>query len=274
MDRLRSMRYRLWLLAAAIAIAPVAGCRSPAVRPAAQTAKGSEQVESPVEKETPARQKNPARLGFTIQAGAFSQVENAAKLTSQLQEKGLAATYFTARRGLYKVRFGNFLTRELAQKRAEELRKSGVIDDFYIVRPEEYTIAKLDKRGESFLREELVRTARSFLGVPYLWGGNSADTGFDCSGLTMTVYQINGLDLPRSSGEQFAMGAAVNRSSLAKGDLVFFSSGGKKASHVGVYAGADLFIHAPEKGKHIRTDSLATEYYGRHFLGARTYLRN
>jgi cell wall-associated NlpC family hydrolase len=199
-------------------------------------------------------------------------VENAARLTRSLQEKGLDATYFVARQGLYKVRFGNFPTKEQARTRAEEIRKAGIIEEFYVVSPEDYTVSQREARGEAYLREELVRSARSFLGVPYLWGGASAETGFDCSGLTMTVYQLNGLDLPRTSREQFGSGTPVERSSLAKGDLLFFADAGDKISHVGIYAGNGLFIHAPGRGKKIRTDPLAKEYYSRAFIGARSYL--
>jgi hypothetical protein len=230
----------------------------------------------PTEKKAEAAEKGegkaPARLGFTIQAGAFARAENAARLTRFLQETGVLATYFVARRGLYKVRFGNFPTKDLARARAEELRAAGVIAEFYIVSPEQYSVTKRAERGEAYLREELVRTARSFLGVPYLWGGTSAETGFDCSGLAMAVYQLNGLELPRSSWEQFTTGLPVERASLAKGDLIFFAGEGDKVSHVGIYAGNGLFIHAPGKGKRILTDSIAKEYFSRMFLGARSYL--
>ena len=186
-------------------------------------------------------------MGYTIQAGAFANAENGALLTRSLQEKGLDATYFLAG-GLYKVRFGNFPTKELARARAEEIRQAGLIEEFYIVSPEEYPVAKGAESGEAYLREELVRSARSFLGVPYLWGGASMETGFDCSGLTMTVYQLSGLDLPRTSREQFMAGNPVELSSLEKGDLVFFAPGGEKISHVGIYTGNGQFIHAPERG--------------------------
>lgn len=226
-----------------------------------------------VKRPAPTAKRTPLRMGFTIQAGAFSRVENAARLTEELQAKGLPATYFVAKRGLYKVRFGNYPTREKARAGAEALRAAGVIAEFYIVRPEQYPLANLDKRGEAYLREEITRTARSYLGIPYLWGGTSPETGFDCSGLTMAVYQLNGLEIPRSSQEQFEMGEPVERASLAKGDLLFFAAeGGGKVSHVGIYAGGDLFIHAPGKGKRIRTDSLAKGHFSRTFLGGRTYL--
>ena len=212
------------------------------------------------------------RLAYGIQAGAFARVENAAHLTRSLQQKGLNATYFVAAQGLYKVRFGNFPSREQARVRAEDLRARGVIDEFYIVAPEEYTAAQRDARGEDYLRQELVRTARSFVGVPYLWGGSSAETGFDCSGLTMTVYHLNGLDLPRTSRDQFATGIPVDRSAPGKGDILFFADGGAEVSHVGIYAGDGWFIHAPGRGKRIRTDSLAVDPFKRTFVGARSYL--
>jgi len=109
--------------------------------------------------------------------------------------------------------------------------------------------------------------------VPYLWGGTSVETGFDCSGLTMTVYQLNGIDLPRTSGEQFGTGAEVDEKDLRRGDLVFFATGKSgKVSHVGVYIGDGRFIHAPGRGKKIRSDVLANNYYRKRYLGARNYL--
>jgi cell wall-associated NlpC family hydrolase len=212
------------------------------------------------------------RLGYTIQVGAFANSINAANLTRRLQENGLDSTYFVARRGLYKVRFGNFVSRKQALDRADELKQRGIIEEYYIVSPEQYNIAYRDKRGDLYIRNELVSTARSFIGVPYLWGGSSADTGFDCSGLTMTVYNLNGMVLPRNSREQFSLGNDVDISSLQKGDLVFFAKIDGKVSHVGIYIGDDKFIHAPGSGKKIRIDSLEMNYYRRAFIGAKSYL--
>lgn len=213
-------------------------------------------------------------VGYTIQAGAFARVENAANLAENLRQRNIDATYFLADDGLYKVRFGNFAGREEARSRAESLRRARVIDAFYIVSPDQYATARAETRGTSYVRTEIVKTARSFLGVPYLWGGTSAETGFDCSGLTAASYKLNGLSLPRSSREQFALGSPVNRESLSPGDLVFFANGGNEINHVGIYTGSDRFIHSPGQGKNIREDSLSGSagYYEKRFRGGRSYL--
>jgi cell wall-associated NlpC family hydrolase len=67
-------------------------------------------------------------------------------------------------------------------------------------------------------------------------------------------------------------GNPVEIASLEKGDLVFFAPGGGKISHVGIYTGNGQFIHAPERGKRIRTDSLTSGYFNRTYIGARSYL--
>lgn len=219
------------------------------------------------------KQKALARMGYTIQAGAFANPDNAARFTELLRRRGLEATYFVARTGLYKVQFGNFHTRDLARDKAEALKTAGVIDAYYIVSPGDYAASREREKGEAYLRAELVKSAQSFLGVPYLWGGTTLGEGFDCSGLTMTIYQLNGLDLPRVSKEQFDAGNPVDREDLAPGDLVFFATQGRdKVSHVGLYIGDGRFIHAPGRGKKIRIDSLSANYYDKRYLGGRSYL--
>jgi len=212
-------------------------------------------------------------MGYTIQAGAFKHVENAVRLTERLRnDHGLDATYFLASDKYFKVRFGNFKTKDMARTRAHDLLNAGIIEEFYIVQPEDYSVSRQKQQGSNYLRESLVKTAKDFLGVPYLWGGASADDGFDCSGLTMTVYQLNGLDLPRHSRKQFDVGESVSMNDLQKGDLVFFSERGKRrVSHVGIYIGGDKFIHASSLGKKIRVDHLSSDYFTNHYMGGKTY---
>ena len=202
---------------------------------------------------------------FAVQVGAFSNQNNAVRLTNTLQRQGLNAYHFIHKSGFYKVRFGNFPTKNAARKKAESLKASGVIDSFYIVSPQHL-------RDENSLRSSIVKTAENFIGIPYRWGGASSK-GFDCSGLSMTVYQLNGLNLPRTSREQWRVGKPVLRRQLSKGDLVFFAtSGWKKISHVGIYKGNNKFIHASGTGKKIRIDSLSGKYYKSKYVGARKYL--
>ncbi|UCE55362.1 MAG: C40 family peptidase, partial [Desulfobacterales bacterium] len=87
------------------------------------------------------------------------------------------------------------------------------------------------------------------------------------------VYQLNGLNLPRSSKQQWKAGRPIKRRQLLKGDLVFFAtSGGKGVSHVGIYMGDSKFLHAPGRDRKIRSSSLSDIYFKTRYVGARTYL--
>ena len=117
---------------------------------------------------------------------------------------------------------------------------------------------------------DLVLTAMGFLGVPYRRGGNSAETGFDCSGLVREIYgQTIGLMLPRRADQQAAATEIIEKKDLKPGDLVFFNTMRRTFSHVGVYIGEGKFIHAPRTGAHVRVESMQTSYWKRRFDGAR-----
>jgi hypothetical protein len=221
----------------------------------------------------PAPQKQLPAMRHTIQVGAFSNMNNAVRFTGKLQTKGINAYHFRHESGLYKVRFGNYATQKDARNRADNLNALGMIEDYYIVGPKDFAALSWPTGDNEHLRNEIVRTAQQYIGVPYRWGGESPRTGFDCSGLTMVVYRLNGLDLPRSSGQQWQAGTPIRRGQLAKGDLVFFAtSGGRRVSHVGIYAGNSKFLHAPGRGRNIRISSLSSTYYKSRYLGARSYL--
>jgi len=213
------------------------------------------------------------RMGYTIQVGAFSNIDNAVRLTESLEQQGLDAYHFLHSSGLYKVRFENFRSQQAARSRALDLQRRGIIDEFYIVQPETYAAAAQNRDGNIRLREEIVRTAKRYIGIPYRWGGESPRSGFDCSGLTMVVYRLNGLDLPRSSRQQWKVGRQIDRGRLQIGDLVFFATtGGRRVSHVGIYTGANKFLHAPGRGRQIQSSSLSNKYYRTRYVGARSYL--
>jgi cell wall-associated NlpC family hydrolase len=117
---------------------------------------------------------------------------------------------------------------------------------------------------------ELVVNAMGFLGVPYKRGGNSAETGFDCSGFVRAMYeQTVGLLLPRRADQQAAATQVIDKKELQPGDLVFFNTMRRNFSHVGIYVGDGKFIHSPRSGSEIRVEDMGVAYWKRRFNGAR-----
>lgn len=106
--------------------------------------------------------------------------------------------------------------------------------------------------------------ALQYLGVPYLWGGESP-SGFDCSGLVAYVYAQLGVALPHFAAAQYTYGVPVPESELQPGDLVFFDDLG----HVGIYIGGNEIVDAPHTGTFVRIDSLSDPWYASHYVGAR-----
>lgn len=119
--------------------------------------------------------------------------------------------------------------------------------------------------------------ALGLVGTPYRYGGNTPDSGFDCSGLIGYVYRdAAGLALPRTTQQMSqAQGVNVRREALQAGDLVFFAtSGGRRVSHAGIYVGEGRFVHAPSSGGTVRLDSLGNRYWNKTYLGAKRVLGN
>ena len=114
------------------------------------------------------------------------------------------------------------------------------------------------------LGERVVKFARHLLGVPYVYGGSSPRSGFDCSGFVRYVYSHFGRVLPHSSYAQFNIGRRVARGALRPGDLLFFDGVG----HVGMYIGGGRFIHAPHSGTRVSISPLSGWYSAR-YDGAR-----
>ncbi|MDR5779332.1 C40 family peptidase [Caballeronia sp. LZ065] len=119
-------------------------------------------------------------------------------------------------------------------------------------------------------REEISIQAMSLVGVPYRWGGNTPDAGFDCSGLVRYVVErAASVDLPRTTGEMSSRGESVEPDEIAAGDLIFFNTTGRAHSHVGIYVGKLRFVNAPSTGGTVRLDYLTNPYWAKRFDGIR-----
>ena len=117
---------------------------------------------------------------------------------------------------------------------------------------------------------DLLVYAISLIGVKYKFGGNSSQTGFDCSGFVRHVFAESlALDLPRSSFAMGKLGASVEKDDLQPGDLVFYNTLQRAFSHVGIYLGEGRFVHAPSRGKSVEIVDMSDRYWQRRFNGAR-----
>lgn len=119
--------------------------------------------------------------------------------------------------------------------------------------------------GLSIERALIISNAKQALGTPYKWGGNSLETGVDCSGLVQVAYHAAGIDVPRTSNQQYQ--TLDHREQARPGDLLFFGSG-SRATHVGIYLGDRRMIHAPGSGREVTVSSLDIRYWRKHYLGA------
>jgi len=224
-----------------------------------------------------------SRLGYSIQVGAFKEVQNAERLTAKLQSTGIEAFYFRKENGVYAVRFGDFPTHDAARKNARKLVADKMIGSFFIAVPQEVFLKKkepeLSSGGEKPPKPKpagdmgaiAARTAERFVGIPYRWGGDTVVEGMDCSGFVRAVYNLCGVNIPRTSREQFRVGENVGKDDLMDGDLVFFGASADQINHVGIYTGGGRFVHAPKRGDDIKISALDDAYFAKKFVGGRRY---
>ncbi len=132
-------------------------------------------------------------------------------------------------------------------------------------------VAQSEEFAEQKTQDKVTIFAKKMLNIPYKFGGNSI-LGIDCSAYVKKVYGLLGMNLPRTAREQFKEGEAIDREELSIGDLVFFKTYASFPSHVGIYLGNNLFIHASSKGKKVTIDSLETPYYFKRFIGGKRLL--
>lgn len=119
-----------------------------------------------------------------------------------------------------------------------------------------------------FTPAAVVQTAMGFRGAPYRNGG-SDPSGFDCSGFVQYVFKQHGLALPREVREQFSFGEKVKVQDAHTGDLIFFSTEGKGATHVGLVVDRDEFVHAPSARGVVRVEHFSERYWSRRIVGVK-----
>ena len=134
-------------------------------------------------------------------------------------------------------------------------------------------IPESDEFAEKSVQEKLTLFAKKLINIPYKFGGNSI-LGIDCSAYVKKVYGLLGMDLPRTAREQFNEGETIEKEELSIGDLVFFRTYASFPSHVGIYLGNNLFIHASSKGRKVKVDNLDAPYFVKRFIGAKRLLND
>ena len=121
-------------------------------------------------------------------------------------------------------------------------------------------------------RNLMIQIASSTIGAPYLWGGDSPQRGFDCSGLMTYVHKnALGMKIPRTAAQQRDASRTISYKQLQPGDMLFFKTG-KKSNHVGVYIGNRKFVHAATGSKHVKVASMDNAYWHKRFVKFGTFL--
>jgi cell wall-associated NlpC family hydrolase len=116
--------------------------------------------------------------------------------------------------------------------------------------------------------QPVITTALTFRGTPYRYGG-SDPSGFDCSGFVQWVFALHGTALPREVRDQYRVGRDIDRDDVRAGDLVFFETVSRGASHVGIALGDGEFVHAPSSRGVVRVERYDGSYWSGRWVGAR-----
>lgn len=132
-------------------------------------------------------------------------------------------------------------------------------------------LSQSDELSNLSVNERLILFAKKMINLPYKFGGNGT-FALDCSSFVQKVYSFVGHPLPRSAREQYSVGEVIDKNDLQTGDLLFFRTYASFPSHVGIYIGNNLFIHASSRSKKIQIDNVDAPYYVQRFIGAKRML--
>jgi cell wall-associated NlpC family hydrolase len=127
-------------------------------------------------------------------------------------------------------------------------------------------VAIPDPREARFQPDAVIETAMGFRGVPYRNGGTDP-AGFDCSGFVQYVFAQHGLALPREVQQQYTFGDTIDPKDARTGDLIYFSTVGNGATHVGLIVDGDRFVHAPSSKGVVRVERFSTRYWAERLVG-------
>lgn len=215
-------------------------------------------------------------LGYSQTVGAAGvqyAVGDSGPAVEQVQSGLKAAGYFG---GQIDGKFTT-MTRQAVMdfQKSVGLKADGVVEEKTFkaltgkaIPPKASTLAQAGPNKNS---DKIINTALSYRGVKYRFGG-ATPAGFDCSGLVMYVYNQHGIKLPRTADKQYEVGTPIkSKKDLRPGDLVFFETYEKGASHVGIYQGANQFIHA-SSSRGVTVTQLTDIYFAPRYLGARRVL--
>ena len=190
-------------------------------------------------------QKALPQCGFLGYSGQMHKVHSPSKIIRKAAQKRLIQT-------LAAISIATALAPVSTAVRADEIDQPGLLKRY------------------SVNIQDLVIKGLEFVGVPYRRGGNTVESGLDCSGFTRLVFlDSNGIDLPRTAAEQAHVGTNVSAEELKPGDLVFFNTMRRAYSHVGIYLGNNQFVHAPKPGAEIRVENMQQSYWLTKYNGAR-----
>lgn len=200
----------------------------------------------------------------------FNTTPNAIKAMNDLQNNKLSINQKLIVKKISPSASQDFeQTQARSEKQSYDPKTTPVIAATKILQVKE--LAQSEEVSEMDIKDRLMLFAKKMLHLPYKFGANGV-SGVDCSSYVQKVFSIAGIHLPRSAREQFAVGEKVDKKELAVGDLVFFQTYARFPSHVGIYLGNNLFIHASSKTKRVTIDSLEHPYYVSRYIGAKRLL--